>query len=194
MARQRLGRRNRKAKAVKQHLAPPGLDHELARERLHRRGLQRPQHDALVQRVAGHDLPVVEAAEAERLALRHRGSGNRSAYEHMTGRITPADAAAEGREATVSSRPAAAAQAGISCPASGTQSSRHTEHSGATTADLAPGGQSTTRTNLLQPNRPGRRNGPCQEKRTQSMPTCVWYRRSVSKPKDSTTGSSALTR
>ncbi len=53
------------------HLSSPGFDHELACQRLHWSRLQRPKDDALVQRVARHDLPVVEDAEAKRLALHY---------------------------------------------------------------------------------------------------------------------------
>lgn len=50
-------------------LAPPCLNHELARQGTHRRRLQGPQHHRLIQWVARHHLPVVEHGLAERLAL-----------------------------------------------------------------------------------------------------------------------------
>mmetsp|Transcript_18570 Transcript_18570/g.39864 ORF Transcript_18570/g.39864 Transcript_18570/m.39864 type:complete len:296 (+) Transcript_18570:357-1244(+) len=57
------------ADVVAHALAPPCLDHELTGQGLHRGGLQRPQHHALVQGVTGHNLPVVKHTHAERLTL-----------------------------------------------------------------------------------------------------------------------------
>ena len=57
---------------LRESLSPPRLDHELPRQRRRRLRLQRPDGDGLVERVAGHDLPVVEDGEAEGLALRVR--------------------------------------------------------------------------------------------------------------------------
>ena len=50
-------------------LAAACLHHELARQSVGRRGLQRAQHDGLLQRIPGHDIPVVEDRQAEGLAL-----------------------------------------------------------------------------------------------------------------------------
>ena len=52
-----------------QALASPRLDHELARQAVDRLRLKRFDDDALVQRISGHDLPVVEDGEAEGLTL-----------------------------------------------------------------------------------------------------------------------------
>ena len=57
---------------LREPLSPPRLDHELPGQRRRRLRLQRPDGDGLVERVAGHDLPVVEHGEAEGLALRVR--------------------------------------------------------------------------------------------------------------------------
>jgi hypothetical protein len=52
-----------------QTLSSPCLDHELTRQRIHLRRLQRFEHHRFVERIAGHHLPVIEHRQAERLAL-----------------------------------------------------------------------------------------------------------------------------
>mmetsp|Transcript_2842 Transcript_2842/g.6792 ORF Transcript_2842/g.6792 Transcript_2842/m.6792 type:complete len:253 (+) Transcript_2842:108-866(+) len=51
-------------------LPSPRLHHELARQVGGRRGLERLQHDALVQRISRHNRPVIKHLHAERLTLR----------------------------------------------------------------------------------------------------------------------------
>lgn len=50
-------------------LASSGLHHELARQVRGRLGFERPQDDALVERIARHDLPVMKHRQTEGLAL-----------------------------------------------------------------------------------------------------------------------------
>ncbi len=49
------------------HLSSSRLDHKVACERADRRRFERTNDNALVEGVAGHDLPVVEDRDAEGL-------------------------------------------------------------------------------------------------------------------------------
>lgn len=62
---QKLANRN----ILRKSLPPPRLEHKVARGSLRRRGLERPQLDLLVQRVAGDDGPSVEDEGEGDLAL-----------------------------------------------------------------------------------------------------------------------------
>ena len=54
---------------LRKPLPPSSLEHKVARRRLCRRGLERPQLDFLVERVAGDDGPAVEDEGEGDLAL-----------------------------------------------------------------------------------------------------------------------------
>mmetsp|Transcript_36568 Transcript_36568/g.97749 ORF Transcript_36568/g.97749 Transcript_36568/m.97749 type:complete len:235 (+) Transcript_36568:52-756(+) len=57
---------------LRETLTPPSLHHEVARKLRRWRRLERMEHDAAVQRVAGHNRPVVECLKAHGLALGER--------------------------------------------------------------------------------------------------------------------------
>jgi hypothetical protein len=66
------------------HLSSSRLDHKVACECADRRRFERTNDDALVERVAGHDLPVIEDRDAE--GLRAVGVGGRGFRERRGGR------------------------------------------------------------------------------------------------------------